>query len=547
MVSGRTPVQINALGPLEALDDGEVANLGGSKQRSVLAVLLTNVNNAVSTDRLVDELWGSAPPRTAHRTVQAYVASLRRELEAGAPGTLEACRPGYRVSLDVDSHDVLLFERLGAQGRASILDHPDEAVSLLRRADSLWRGDAYADVVGSAAISSEVRRLESLRINAIEARVGTELELGRHRELLTELEDLVDRHPLRESERGQLMTALYRSGRQSDALRFYQRTRHVLGEELGIEPSPELRELEMMILQHDPAIKAPQVRHAESVVPRVRYVETRDGAHIAHYTLGAGNVDLLYVPGWVSNLETLWEHPTSAHFLRRLAGVGRLICFDKRGTGLSDRLRPDDLPSIEVRSDDVRAVLDAVGSESAVLFGVSEGGPLCATFAALNPERREGLVIYGSYATRRQHPDYPWAPSDEERERWLSFIEKEWGTEVDLRTLAPSMADDEEFTAFWSRYLRSGASPAAAAALGRMNTDSDARDLVAAIEAPTLVVHRIGDRESPVEGARWLADHIPGSILVELVGSDHLPQVNSDQILDVVEQFIEKTIKAADR
>ncbi len=547
MVRGRTVVQINALGPLEAIDGSEFVSLGGSKQRSVLAVLLTSVNHAVSTDRLVDEVWGSAPPRTAQRTIQAYVATLRGALESRRPGTLEPHRPGYRLSLDVDSHDVLLFEQLVTEARGCVADHLDEAVSLFRRADGLWRGDAYADVTGTVSITAEVQRLESLRLGATEARIDAELALGRHRELVTELETFVDRYPLREILRAQLMTALYRSGRQSDALRVYQRTRHVLGEELGIEPSPDLRDLEMLILQHDPEIRAPSGRNAPPVVPPVRYAETSDGLHIAHYTLGEGGVDLLYVPGWVSNLETLWEHPTGAHFLRGLAGMGRLICFDKRGTGLSDRVRPDVLPNMETRSDDVRAVLDAVGSERAVLFGVSEGGPLCATFAALHPERTAGLVMYGSYAARKQHPDYPWAPSSDARQRWLSYIEKEWGTEVDLRTLAPSMVGDEEFTAYWSRYLRSGASPAAAAALGRMNTDGDVRDLVAAIEAPTLIVHRLGDRESPIEGARWLAEHIPNSTLVELEGSDHLPQVNADQILEVLRQFITNTISTTDR
>ena len=293
-----------------------------------------------------------------------------------------------------------------------------------------------------------------------------------------------------------------------------------------------------MILLQDASMDAPSVDVAAPIVPHVHYAETADGVRIAHYAIGEGELDLIYVTGWVSNIETVWEHPLMVDFLRGLAATSRLICFDKRGTGLSDRVRPDALPDIETCADDVRAVLDAVGSERAVLLGVSEGGPMCAVFAALHPERTRALIMYGSYAVRRRSDDYPWAPSDEARDRWLSYIEQEWGGDVDLRTRAPSMVDDDEFVAYWSRYLRSGASPTAASALGRMNTDVDVRDLVAAIEAPTLIMHRTGDRDVPVEGSRWMAARISGARLVEFDGCDHLPQVDSEEIIDTIRAFL---------
>ena len=243
------------------------------------------------------------------------------------------------------------FEQLLYAGRGLAASDPLAAVSTLRRADGLWRGDAYADIGGASALTAEVQRLEGLRLSGIEARIDAELILGNHRALAPELEDLIDQHPLREGFRAQLMTALYRSGRQAEALRVYQRIRHVLGEELGIEPSPELQRIEEMILTHDSSMESPAHAATTALVPRVQYAQTVDGVHIAHYAIGSGERDLVYVPGWISNMETIWEHPLSAKFLRQLSTMSRLICFDKRGTGLSDRVRADALPDIDTRTD----------------------------------------------------------------------------------------------------------------------------------------------------------------------------------------------------
>jgi DNA-binding SARP family transcriptional activator/pimeloyl-ACP methyl ester carboxylesterase len=538
-------MEIRVLGPMEASHEGTLLNLGGRMQRLVLALLVSRANEAVSTDHIVDDVWLDRPPRTARRTVQTYIATLRGVLEPCRPGTLTARRPGYAVNLDEDSLDAIRFERLLHEGRALAATDPESAVRLLREADDLWRGDAYAELGGAMALTTEVHRLHELRLTAIEARVDTELVLGAHSALVPELEALVDSHPLREGLRGQLMTALHRSGRQAEALRVYQRTRHVLGEELGIEPSPELRRIEDQILMQDGTLDLPSPVEPRPYVPKVRYAETSDGVRIAHYAIGSGDVDLVYVPGWVSNIETMWEHPLPARFLRMLASMGRLICFDKRGTGLSDRVPVDQLPDLEKRTDDVRAVLDATGSERAVIFGVSEGGPMAALFAATHPERTAGLILYGAYAARKPSAEYPWAPSADARNRWLNFIEQEWGGEVDLRTLAPSMSDDDEFRAYWSRYLRSGASPSAAVALGRMNTEADIRGVVGSISAPTLVLHRTGDLDSPVEGSRWLAANIPVARLVEFEGIDHLPQISSDEIMDAIKAFVDELAPAS--
>ncbi|HSK56461.1 MAG TPA: adenylate/guanylate cyclase domain-containing protein [Jiangellales bacterium] len=270
----------------------------------------------------------------------------------------------------------------------------------------------------------------------------------------------------------------------------------------------------------------------------VRYTEAADGVHLAYQVVGLGPPDLVLVHGWVTNLELLWEHPLPAGMLARLASFSRVLHFDKRGTGLSDRVPPDRLPTLEQRMDDVRAVMDAAGSERAFLVGHSEGGPLTVLFAATYPERVRGLVVYGGYAARRPQPDYPWAPTPVERERFYDAIQRDWGGVVDLQVVAPSVADDPSFRRWWARYLRSSASPAAAVALARMNTAADVRRLLPAVSVPTLVLHRRGDRDADFEGGRWLAAQVPEARFVELPGADHMLMAHPDDVLDEIQEFV---------
>ena len=273
-------------------------------------------------------------------------------------------------------------------------------------------------------------------------------------------------------------------------------------------------------------------------VPEVRYATSGD-VNIAYQVVGAGPPDLVFVQGWVSNLDSFWQEPAHSRFLRRLASFSRLILFDKRGTGLSDSVPVSELPSLEQRMDDVRAVLDAVGSERAALMGLSEGGPMCILFAATYPERTAALVMIGAYARRLWAEDYPFGASQQDYDAFLGEIEHGWGGPVGLDVRAPSVARDERFRAWWSTNLRMSASPAAAYALTRMNGEIDVRHVLPTVSAPTLVLHRVGDRSLPVEGSRYMAERIPGARLVELPGDDHLPAVgDQDAILDEIEEFL---------
>jgi pimeloyl-ACP methyl ester carboxylesterase/DNA-binding winged helix-turn-helix (wHTH) protein len=269
-----------------------------------------------------------------------------------------------------------------------------------------------------------------------------------------------------------------------------------------------------------------------------RYVQSGD-ANIAYQVVGQGDIDLVFVMGWVSHLEYFWEEPHFAAFLDRLASFSRLILFDKRGTGLSDRVPLNQLPTLEQRMEDVHAVLDAVGSERAVLMGVSEGGPMCALFAATYPERTSALVMIGTYAKRIWAEDYPWAPTAEQREAFFNYMQQEWGGPVGIAERAPSLAEDPDFSKWWATYLRMGASPGAAVALTKMNAEIDVRHVLPSVRVPSLVIHRTGDMCLRVEEGRYVASLMPFCRYVELPGVDHLPFVgDQDEILDEVERFL---------
>jgi class 3 adenylate cyclase len=272
--------------------------------------------------------------------------------------------------------------------------------------------------------------------------------------------------------------------------------------------------------------------------PQTRY--TKSGPYnIAYQIAGEGRLDLLWIPGWVSNIELAWEDPLLGRFLSRLASFSRLILFDKRGTGLSDRVPPEELPTLEERMEDVVTVLDAAGSERAALFSHSEGGNLSVLFAATYPGRTIALVTAGIFAKRVWSPDYPWAPTPEERAKTIEAVEQDWGIDADVEHLAPSAASDEVFKRQLATYFRRSASPGAAAALFRMNTQIDVRQVLPTISVPTLILHRTGDLDANVEEGRWIADQIPGARFVELPGEDHLPWVGDQGgLLDEVQEFL---------
>src|SRR3954454_14447837 len=391
------------LGPLEVVDGtGKPLRLGGRKPRALLGRLLLDANRTVSVERLVEDLWGDEAPASAVKMVQIHVSALRKAVPAG---TLQTRQPGYALAVDPEAIDLVRFARLQAEGRAA-LDSGDAATAAarLRTALALWRGPALAEFSEPFATVECIHLQERHRV-CLEDRIDADLALGRHADVAGELEALAGRDPLRERLRGQLMLALYRSGRQADALASYREFRAVLDAELGLEPSARIRALEGRILRQDAALDGRSELDARRGMDPIRYVQSVGGYSIAYQVVGDGPLDIVFVHGWVCSFQAGWEWPALASFYARLARLGRLMLFDKRGTGLSDRV--NGVASLEERMDDVRAVMDVVGSERAVLLGVSEGGPMCTLFAATYPHRTHALITMGAFARRNWAPDYP--------------------------------------------------------------------------------------------------------------------------------------------
>lgn len=264
--------------------------------------------------------------------------------------------------------------------------------------------------------------------------------------------------------------------------------------------------------------------------PQTRYARSGD-VRIAYQIVGTGPLDLVFVPGFISNLDHYWDEPTISHFLTRLASFSRLILFDKRGTGLSDRVGT--LPTLEDRMDDVRAVMDAAGSSRAVVFGVSEGGAMSLLFAASYPERCAALALYGAYP---HFSSYVLPP--ERFKVFIARIDETWGSGASLEAFAPSKVGDDRFTAWWARFEQLGASPSAVIALMRMNTEIDVRHVLPTIRVPTLVLHRAQDTRVSVEGGRNIASCVPGARYIEFPGRDHLLWAGDvDAIADALEEF----------
>lgn len=266
--------------------------------------------------------------------------------------------------------------------------------------------------------------------------------------------------------------------------------------------------------------------------PVTQYARSGD-VHIAYQAFGDGPINLVLVPGFVSNVENYWDQPDFARFLTRLASYARVVTFDKRGTGGSDRV--GELPGLDLRMDDLRAVMDAAGMEQAALLGISEGAPLSILFAATYPDRCRALALYGSFSRFSY-----WFPTEEALAIFFGYVEKAWGTGGSVQKFAPSRANDAAFQRWWGRNERSGASPAAVTALMRMNSQIEISGVLPAVRVPTLVIHRTGDQVVSVEGGRDVAARIPGARLAEFAGIDHLFYVgeNADEISDAIEEFL---------
>jgi DNA-binding SARP family transcriptional activator/pimeloyl-ACP methyl ester carboxylesterase len=533
-------VRIRLLGPLQVDGAPGDVSLGAAKERSLLAALALHAGAVVSTDALVRALWGDQPPASARKTLQTYISNLRQALGGEA---IETDPSGYALHVVPDDVDVARFRSLVRSGEDALRDgDATTARSSLRDALTLWRGDPFTDVAAHTGLANEAVCLREERHSALETRIAADLADGEHAALVAELEGLVRDHPYRERLWGNLMVALYRCGRQADALATYQRARTILADELGLDPGGELRRIEEAILNQDASMAAPSgpttdvsrtIGTTNGILRSpVRYAKSSGDVSIAYQVAGNGPVDILAIPGFVSHLDIWWNAPTDG-LVRRLTSIGRLLAFDKRGMGLSDRpdvLEPEDW------LDDALAVLDATGAKDVVVLGVSAGTPTAIRLAALHPDRVRALVIFGGGPRSVVGPGYEIGLDRVLIESFATDLEAGWGTGVAIDFYAPSLARDPHVREYWARYQQLSAAPAAAMRAFWTAVDDDVIDLLPSIDVPTLVLHPERDIIAPIEWGRFLAERISGATLVPL-DSDVDLICASDVIDEVAEEI----------
>jgi pimeloyl-ACP methyl ester carboxylesterase len=370
-------------------------------------------------------------------------------------------------------------------------------------------------------------RREALRgraIQALERVVRDKNAAGEYAAAAVHAGRLVELDPLSEVYGRHLIRSLLLSGDRSAAERHHAALTQRLRDELGVVPEAETEAL------MSPAATA-------QAVPTTRYVKG-SGVHLAYQTYGSGALDILVMPGFVSHVERVWEHPASRTFLASLMKLGRLIVFDRRGIGLSDRVGA--APGIDVTAEDIGTVLRAAESRRVVLFGASECGPACVKFAVDQPSRVAGLILFGALAKGCWAEDYPHALRASQYDAWRRQLVAQWGGPVGIEAFAPSLAGDPQARAWWAGLLRAASSPGGISAVLEAFRDADVRHLLPQITVPTLVLHRQGDKAVRIAAGRDVASRIPGAQFVELDGHDHWFFAGDHRpVLEAVRRFTE--------
>jgi pimeloyl-ACP methyl ester carboxylesterase/DNA-binding SARP family transcriptional activator len=538
--SEKEKVEIRVLGKLALEVGGRESNAISSRRARSLLAWLAIHPGLHPRSRVAGVFWPDVLEESARSSLRTTLAILRRELGESVAGVVTASRervgiePGPGLSIDLDD-----FNRLVSRGE-------------LESAAALCRGDLLADLDDDWV--NESREHHRNRLAGVLGQLAEEAE--RSGDLGTALDrtrDQVKLDPLSEEAQRELIRRLAAAGDRAGSLAAYQSYAVRLQREFGIAPSAECREL-LERVRSGEASRHPAVNGdgstastSQPVASEVAYpplatpVETRYARSgelsIAYQVVGTGR-DLVFVPGSLSHVELGWETPAAAGMYRRLSRFARMITFDKRGMGLSDRTA--ELPTLEERMDDVRAVMDAAECERAAIVGISEGGPMAILFAATYPERVSALVLWCTFARMAWAPDYPEGVDPQLSEQFLDQIEQLWGQGRVWPMISIHDAPHDEATRrHLARFERAAATPKMAAAANEFGMHIDAREALPAISAPTLVVHRTGDPLVGVEHGRYLAEHIPEARLMEFPGDFHFSAVGKDEeILDEIEEFL---------
>jgi len=509
-----TAFSLETFGFPEVYADGRPIKLALRKGVALL-VYLGEAKGTVAREIMATLLWPETPRETG-------LARLRRllhrvELTLGQ-AVFETDRTSLRWSPDVELKlDSRLFE-----------DACDR--SAFEQACLIYRGDFLAGFAPGDCPEFDdwaFFRREALRgrlVHALERLVQDKNAAGDHFAATAHAQRLVELDPLSEVYGRHLIRSLLLSGDRSAAERHHAALTQRLRDELGVAPEAETE-----------ALMSPAV--APHAAPTTRYVKGV-GVHLAYQTYGSGPLDILVMPGFVSHVERAWESPASRTFLASLMKLGRLIVFDRRGIGLSDRV--GSAPGIDVTAEDIGTVLRAVDSRRVVLFGASECGPACVKFAVDQPRVVAGLILFGALAKGCWSEDYPHALRASQYDAWSRHLVAQWGGPVGIETFAPSLAGDPKARAWWAGLLRAASSPGGISAVLEAFRDADVRHLLPEITVPTLVLHRRGDRAVRIAAGRDIASRIKGAQFVELDGEDHWFFAGDQQpVLAAIGQFVE--------
>lgn len=494
--------------------DGRDAPVGLRKGLALLA-FLAEAKAPVSRERIAELLWPEADPQAGRARLRRTLYNMR---SAAGADLIASDRDALRVVPDLAvSIDVQAFE--------TACDKDDFAAAAQLYTADFLAGFSAGD--GSEFDDWAFYRREELRsrfTQTLERLAEIQTAEGDSRAAVATATRLVGLDPLSESAQRRLIAAHLECGDQTAAEQQYASCSRILEQELGVGPAPETRQL----LAEATRVDAPPL-------PQTRYAEN-DGLHIAYQTIGDGPLDIVIVPGFVSHVERVWDFPPCRRFLHRLSELGRVIIFDRRGIGLSDRVGA--APTVQATSADIGIVMDAAGARKALLFGASEGGPASIHFAARHPERLQGLVLYGSLAKGARDRTYPHALGREQYAMWLKRLVSGWGGPAELETFAPSLIGDRQAANWWGTLLRSASSPGAIRSILEVLRDTDVRDLLERVTVPTLVMHRRGDRAVRFEAGQHLAENIAGARFAGLSGEDHW-FFSGDQsaLISEIEQF----------
>jgi pimeloyl-ACP methyl ester carboxylesterase/DNA-binding SARP family transcriptional activator len=540
-------VKVQLTGRLRLEGDRRVVDatdFPGRQGRIAFASMLVSAH-AVDRAVLADRIWGEDLPPSWERHLSAVTSKLRSLLESvdhDDSAAIRALGGAYELELPGDTEvDLRLAEEcVHAMERHVRTDEDlppgtvETALEILIRPFLPGETGAWVE-----AVRLEMR---GLYVRALDAAAEIRARAGDATGAVELTQEVIELEPFRETGYRRLMRLYLRSGDRAEAVRTYEHCRRILADELGVDPAPETHDLYISALRAESSTLAGSAQLAADPTdaPPTHYTRNRD-VHLAYQVFGRGPTDVLVIGGWVYPMEEMWAYEPAAKLLRKLADIARVIAFDKRGTGLSDRSA--DFPILNERMEDIRTVLRAARSQRCVILAISEGGPMSIQFAVEHPQKVRGLILYGSYARMISAPDYPWGLTEGAVNKLLRYIESGWGAGASVRGVSPSAADDPDFLRWAARVERRGASPGAALDLMRTNLGDDVRSILKDVSVPTLVVHQQGDSVIEVGQGRYLAENIPDARYVALPGSDHWPLSHSakpelDAIIDAVERFV---------